>query len=75
MDKGFIDKVYELAPDYTVKFEVSHTMTRLQITSTKKPSLTKTAVFRLSELPEGTNLDEHCKNKLDELVQAIQAEE
>lgn len=75
MSKGFIDRVYELAPNYTVKLEVSYITTKLQITSAKKPGLTKTSVFRLTDLSETEDMDRVCLEELEELLEVIQAEE
>lgn len=75
MSKGFIDRVYELAPNYTVKLEVSYITTKLQITSAKKPGLTKTSVFRLTDLSDKEDMDRVCLEELEELLEVIQAEE
>lgn len=75
MSDGFIQRVYQLAPDYTVKLEVGYITTRLQITSRKKPSLTKTSVFRLTDLPNDTDFDTACLEELEELLEVVQAEE
>lgn len=72
MGKRFIDLVYELAPNYTVTMEVMYITTRIQPVDTKKPGLRKVAVFRLTDLPEGVDMDEFCRQKLEELVEAIE---
>lgn len=75
MSKGFVERVYELAPNYAVKLEVGYITTKLQITSSKKPSLTKTSVFRLTDLSDKEDMDRVCLEELEELLEVIQAEE
>lgn len=71
----FIQRVYELAANYTVKLEVGYITTRLQIVSSKKPGLVKTSVFRLTDLSDKEDMDAVCFGELEELLEVIQAEE
>lgn len=75
MCNGFIERVYQLAPNYTVKLEVGYITTKLQITSSKKPWLTKTSLFRLTDLSDKENMDRVCLEELEELLKVVRAEE
>ena len=72
MRRSLVDRIYELASRYTVTVEVMYSTTRIQVVDLNNSRLRKASVFTFSDVPVGTDMEDYCLQKLEELVKSIE---